>query len=750
MKNGKFYRLFVTVVAVLITMSFVSVPSAHTVLANSQLDWPMFMHDSFHTGISASQISPPFFERFKILLDAPSDCSPIVSEGRMYIGDKMGNMYCVDTNDGKTIWKRSISNGNAINSTPNLYEGSLLFGDSEGNFLCISADSGAKKWSFQVGGAILSSPLIVKMGDKTYVLFGSEDRTVYCLDAFSGNLVWEYTTGNSVFSSPALFKDSIVVASYDGFLYRFDIPTGKIIWKLELTNTLNGVSNKIFASPSVDSDTGTIFIGSYNHYFYAINGDTGDIKWQTDLGEVIYSTASVFGNTIICGAKNKVVAVDKDTGAIKWTFGCSGYLLSSPTVEGGFILVEEKNGEFSCLNMQGGERVWNFDAKSGTKSVPIAVGNNAYFVGDKVVYAFSDKQHSENPILFVSGNSINFGKVEKGDSASKYITLKNVRTDVMTGDIIGLLSGTVSTNVEWIEVSPKQFSANVQVIMVTINTSNLDEDQGYAGKIFIKTNGGNAVLDVVLYVKLNPNPILAVTVDEIERTIKNPGEPIQSQFNINNLHKDKNGRWVGTLKGTISSKPNWIEVSPKSFMSNKQLVIVTIDTSTFERGKDYSGMIEIKSNGGNKNILITIHCTKPEKKKIIITLQPNNPMMTVNGVKQEIDPGRGTKPVIIAKWSRTVVPIRAIVEALGGTIGWDGTERKVTINFKDTVIELWIDKPQASVNGVMKWIDEGNHNVKPIIVNGRTMLPLRFVAENLGGSVQWDPKTKTIIITFEI
>ena len=134
--------------------------------------------------------------------------------------------------------------------------------------------------------------------------------------------------------------------------------------------------------------------------------------------------------------------------------------------------------------------------------------------------------------------------------------------------------------------------------------------------------------------------------------------------------------------------------------------------------------------------------------KTIITLQPNNPMMTVNGVKQEIDPGRGTKPVIIAKWSRTVVPIRAIVEALGGTIGWDGTERKVTINFKDTVIELWIDKPQASVNGVMKWIDEGNHNVKPIIVNGRTMLPLRFVAENLGCQVDWDPATKTITITY--
>ncbi|GEM_PF-606669 len=148
---------------------------------------------------------------------------------------------------------------------------------------------------------------------------------------------------------------------------------------------------------------------------------------------------------------------------------------------------------------------------------------------------------------------------------------------------------------------------------------------------------------------------------------------------------------------------------------------------------------------GVKNTLV-LHVIL--KTKTVITLQPNNPYMTVNGVKKEIDPGRGTKPVIIPKWGRTVVPIRAIVEALGGTISWNGKEREVTINFKDTVINLWIGKPQAEVNGEMKWIDPNNHDVKPIIVNGRTMLPLRFVAENLGCKVDWDPNTKTITITY--
>jgi hypothetical protein len=76
--------------------------------------------------------------------------------------------------------------------------------------------------------------------------------------------------------------------------------------------------------------------------------------------------------------------------------------------------------------------------------------------------------------------------------------------------------------------------------------------------------------------------------------------------------------------------------------------------------------------------------------KITIILQINNPYMTVNGVKKEIDTGRGTVPVIVK--GRTLVPIRAIIEELVGTIGWDGNERKVTINLKNTQIELWIDK----------------------------------------------------------
>lgn len=99
-------------------------------------------------------------------------------------------------------------------------------------------------------------------------------------------------------------------------------------------------------------------------------------------------------------------------------------------------------------------------------------------------------------------------------------------------------------------------------------------------------------------------------------------------------------------------------------------------------------------------------------------------------------------PVIDAKTSRTLVPMRAIFEALGASVQWDGATRSVTAVKSQTTIVLTIDSPWGTVNGQFAALDQ-----PPLIVSERTVVPLRFVSEQLGLDVSWDGATRTITLT---
>lgn len=124
-----------------------------------------------------------------------------------------------------------------------------------------------------------------------------------------------------------------------------------------------------------------------------------------------------------------------------------------------------------------------------------------------------------------------------------------------------------------------------------------------------------------------------------------------------------------------------------------------------------------------------------------IVLKMKSPKMTVDGVTKEIDPGKGTAPVSIN--GRTMVPIRAIIETMGGNLAWTATEQRLDISLKSKSLKLWINKTTADLDGKDLKMD-----VPPKIINGRTMVPLRFVSESLGSQVIWDPNTQQITILY--
>lgn len=122
-------------------------------------------------------------------------------------------------------------------------------------------------------------------------------------------------------------------------------------------------------------------------------------------------------------------------------------------------------------------------------------------------------------------------------------------------------------------------------------------------------------------------------------------------------------------------------------------------------------------------------------------------------------------PFIDPRYSRTLVPIRFVAEALGYKVEWNADERSVTITGKHT-IKLLMGKPQNPVDISVKtpsgdtltlrlyeglktaYVDGKSVQLDapPVITNSRTFVPIRFVAENLGCDVLWIPPDGVRII----
>jgi hypothetical protein len=109
--------------------------------------------------------------------------------------------------------------------------------------------------------------------------------------------------------------------------------------------------------------------------------------------------------------------------------------------------------------------------------------------------------------------------------------------------------------------------------------------------------------------------------------------------------------------------------------------------------------------------------------------------VTLNGTELQFD-----QPPMVLE-GRTLVPLRAIFEALGSTVVWNGDTQTVIAQKDDITISLTIGSNILVKNGENIKLD-----VPAQLVNGRTLVPARAVAESFGAKVDWDEKTQTVIL----
>lgn len=164
-------------------------------------------------------------------------------------------------------------------------------------------------------------------------------------------------------------------------------------------------------------------------------------------------------------------------------------------------------------------------------------------------------------------------------------------------------------------------------------------------------------------------------------------------------------------------------------------IIIKLDSRTLDIGT-YKTTLSIASNGGNLEVPITVEVM--EIPVVVITLTIGSATATINDEVIMLEEA----PYI--QKGTTMVPLRFVGEAFNAEIEWENIGKgRIIMKAGENTIQLDIGKTVALINGQPKLLP-----VAPEIKSGRTFVPLRFIGESFGATIDWDGEVQMITITY--
>ncbi|MCK5848115.1 MAG: PQQ-binding-like beta-propeller repeat protein [Caldisericia bacterium] len=636
----------------------------------------------------------------------------------------------------------------------------------------IDAESGDVEWEADIEGAWYlewDAPCAV-VGDYVYAAtcnYGMNSKTgsirflgparLYCLDTESGDIEWDMVDTLGLAGSGICADDEFVYFARSRIdmdsnqaemvVSAHELESGSEEWEF----SANGVMTW-WCSPVCNDDS--VFVQERGGKVWAISKDDGDKEWSKGVGDMIYNTA-------IALAGDYVIAAGWETSGTKRT--------------GSEMMILDASRR--------GKKVWTEKCDEEINHVAV-YGNRIFFTGKVEIYCYE----AMVPKLVVDPEKIELEEVERNTKTEINLSLENKGVEG--------LEGTVEVDQDWLTIDIEKVDDETTEATVTINTWDLDPDD-YSGRIVFDTNGGKVIVPVLITVVDEEPPVIEWDFEDFklideklytnqkEAVLKGKTEPTayiiingedaevdsDGLFELEiELKEGKNEIEVKTeddlgnkgeeaLELYLDTKPPELTVSTKDYtlsteenfyiigQCKEDNVIVTIDEEEIELGKAGKFAVEVTLEKGENvfvlkatdqfgnETVIDLHIVYPKKK--IVILQIGNKEAEVNGQITILE----APPTIIN--GRTMVPLRFIAETFGAELGWDGKDQKITLNYYGQVIELWIGRKTAMVDD-----DPMILEAPPTIINGRTMVPLRFIAETFGAELGWDGDTQTITLIY--
>jgi outer membrane protein assembly factor BamB len=227
-------------------------------------------------------------------------------------GDQLtGQVVALTAGSGRVLWRKTIG---PSESSPLVRGGALYLGDWRGRVYRFAAADGRLVWSFQADGKVKGG--VAFSGGR--IFFGTYGHKVYALDARTGKLVWtadaqpRFGSPGNFYATPAVAYGRVYIGATDGKVYSFGAASGTLRWS-------QSTGGYVYSSAAVWRRR--VYVGSYSHGFYCLDAATGDVLWRFEAnGPISGSPTIVAGRVYFSTLEQRTYGLDARTGRVLWTY----------------------------------------------------------------------------------------------------------------------------------------------------------------------------------------------------------------------------------------------------------------------------------------------------------------------------------------------------------------------------------------------------------------------------------------------
>lgn len=294
--------------------------------------------------------------------------SPTVHDGIAYVGSYDTNVWAVDIETGKQVWK--FPTGQGIASTPAVDSAAKLvvFGSEDYSVYAADLRTGRVGWSYPTRDKVRASACIAH----NHVFIGSDDGNLYALVAHTGRFLWSYEAGVPIRTRPFVTNELVIFGADDGSIYGIEL-SGKRKWVMRAKRAVN-------SSPYVDQKENICLVGSFDGFLYALDTTSGYTLWRFRTNGPIISSPAVSGDTVyIASTDGKLYAVNIATSKERWQAMLEKPVVGSPVIHNTFVYIGCTDGALYCFDTKTGKQAWKFQTKGQITSTPYVEGNLLVF-----------------------------------------------------------------------------------------------------------------------------------------------------------------------------------------------------------------------------------------------------------------------------------------------------------------------------------------------------------------------------------